>query len=55
MSWVLIITALVNGQLVQADRSTYKTKEECLHVLKIVEEHPLFKQYGGKAVCEKAS
>jgi hypothetical protein len=53
MTWVLIITVLVNGQVMQADRTTYKTQKECLYVLKLVEAHPLFKQYGAKASCEK--
>lgn len=55
MTWVLVITALVNGQVYNASRVTYKTKIECLKVLKQVEQHPLFKQYSGKASCERST
>ena len=53
MTWILVITALVNGQVVQADRTTYKTEAECRRVLDVVKAHPLFKQFGAKASCEK--
>jgi hypothetical protein len=52
MTWVLLITVLVNGQVLHPDKATFKTKADCMEVLKVVEQHPLFKQYGGKAVCE---
>jgi hypothetical protein len=53
MKWLLIVTAVVNGQPYRTDPVPFPSKEECLHVLKIVEQHPQFKQYGAKASCEK--
>jgi hypothetical protein len=55
MTWVLIVTALVNGQVLHADKTSFKTKGECLTVLKLLEQNELFKAYNAKAICEKGS
>lgn len=55
MNWVLVITVLVNGQVMHPDKVKFATKEECLTVLRLVEQHAEFKQYKGKAACEKSS
>jgi hypothetical protein len=55
MTWVLLITAIVNGQVIYPDKVKFATKEACLQVLHQVEQHPTFKAYSGKASCEKAS
>jgi hypothetical protein len=55
MNWILVITVVVNGQVLHPDKSKYPTRESCQQVLKVIEQHPMFKEYGGKAVCEKAS
>jgi hypothetical protein len=53
MTWILVITVLVNGQVMHPDKATFKTRQACIDARKVVEQHPLFKQYEGKAVCEK--
>jgi hypothetical protein len=53
MTWVLVITALVNGQVIHADKVRYPTKEACMEVLKQAEQHPMFKAYNAKGACEK--
>jgi hypothetical protein len=55
MTWVLIVTAMVNGHVLAADKVPFKTQAECLTVLKMVEQNPSFKEHHAKAVCERAS
>lgn len=53
MHWVLIVTALVNGQPFHTEPTPFPTKEACLQALHQAEQHPLYKQYNAKASCEK--
>lgn len=53
MKWVLIVTAIVNGQPYRTDPVPFASKEDCLQTLKLVEQHPLYKSYNAKAACEK--
>ena len=53
MTWLLIVTAIVNGQPVNTAPVPFKTQAECMHVLKIVEQNEVAKAYKAKAVCEK--
>lgn len=55
MTWFLVVTALINGQVYNADKVGFTTQAQCLQVAKQLEQHPLFKQYGAKASCEHES
>lgn len=53
MKWVLIVTAIINGKVFHTDPVPFASREECLQILRMVEQHPQFKVHNAKASCEK--